>query len=200
VLCGDAGVVEVGPLTDGPQREHFGKIWVPTGATVTVKTTAVVSYAKFGSYWKAGVSFTTRLLTESGSQLANDVTGFGGPDVLASQPKPLDRVGTSPAVTWTNSGSSRYVVALLRSTPSQTGPFSYVTSMVVSGGSGAAAPVPCDLLADSEFFGPNGALRHQCPCMSTVADPVDTRTGNLHMPVPGLSVPGRGPGLSFEPG
>jgi RHS repeat-associated protein len=59
----------------------------------------------------------------------------------------------------------------------------------------AELPEP-PLFAASEFFGANPTLRHQCPCQATAADPVDTRTGNLHMPIPGVSVAGRGPGLS----
>ena len=54
-------------------------------------------------------------------------------------------------------------------------------------------------ILDSESFGTNQALR-DCGCIQdTAGDPVDTRTGNLHMPLPGLVVPGRGAGLSFAP-
>jgi RHS repeat-associated protein len=49
-----------------------------------------------------------------------------------------------------------------------------------------------------ELLGANDALRNlrllqQCAC-----DPVDTLTGNFHMPVPGVSVPGRGMGLFVD--
>lgn len=60
----------------------------------------------------------------------------------------------------------------------------------------------CQLAAlrASEFFGPSGSLRYQCPCQGTAADPVDTRTGNEHLALPGVAVAGRGPGLDFRLG
>jgi RHS repeat-associated protein len=55
-------------------------------------------------------------------------------------------------------------------------------------------PVP------SELFGPNAALRNQelCRRCGDAGDPVDTFTGNLHMPVPAMVVPGRGSGLAVS--
>ncbi len=50
---------------------------------------------------------------------------------------------------------------------------------------------------DSETFGKNPALCFPCAVQQVAGDPVDTRTGNLHMPLPGMVVEGRGPGLRF---
>ncbi|MEP2579341.1 MAG: hypothetical protein ABJH75_17215, partial [Roseibium sp.] len=99
------------------------------------------------------------------------------------------------AFSYTNTGSSDlFVIEMDSTTNNSAGPYKYKIDLNVSGGNGDAGP-PCDELKDSEFYGPNGALRHECPCKSEKRDPIDARTGNLHMPMPGLSVPGRGPGL-----
>jgi RHS repeat-associated protein len=52
----------------------------------------------------------------------------------------------------------------------------------------------------SEMFGPNGALRNQALAQQCECDPVDVATGNLHMPLPPVAVPGRGPGLAVALG
>lgn len=53
----------------------------------------------------------------------------------------------------------------------------------------------------SELFGPNDALGQQCPpCHGGTSNSVDTRTGNEHFQVPGVSIGGRGPGLDFRAG
>ncbi len=61
-------------------------------------------------------------------------------------------------------------------------------------------PALDDILDASEFFGPNASMRHQYPAQACACDPVDTRTGNLHMPGPALAVAGRGAGLAFQLG
>lgn len=50
----------------------------------------------------------------------------------------------------------------------------------------------------SEVFGPSAAMRGYCPCRGTTQFPVDTQTGNEHWPLPGVSIPGRGPALNFQ--
>lgn len=57
-------------------------------------------------------------------------------------------------------------------------------------------PIVDPVLVGGEMLGPNGALRNQHLAQQCVCDPVDTFTGNLHMPVPSVAVPGRGPGLA----
>jgi RHS repeat-associated protein len=52
----------------------------------------------------------------------------------------------------------------------------------------------------SEMFGPNGSLRNQGLAQVCECDPVDVLSGNLHMPLPGVQVAGRGAGLGFELG
>lgn len=52
----------------------------------------------------------------------------------------------------------------------------------------------------SEMLGPNGALRNQSLVQQCECDPVDVATGNLHMPLPEVAVPGRGPGLAIPVG
>ena len=66
--------------------------------------------------------------------------------------------------------------------------------VAVSGG----ADCESALLKDSEFFGANAAFPGQCPCQGVAGKPVDTRTGNEHFELPGVSIPGRGPGLNFQ--
>jgi YD repeat-containing protein len=50
---------------------------------------------------------------------------------------------------------------------------------------------------DSETAGPNPAMVDQCGTSRGVADPVDTRTGSINFPLPGVGVDGRGAGLGF---
>lgn len=103
-----------------------------------------------------------------------------------------------PTMSWTNSGGARWVYLEMESHGFITGLYSYDVRVWVTGPQEDDAA--CAELQDAEFYGSNPALRHPCPCQSTLADPVDVRTGNLHMPMPGLFVPGRGPGLSFDLG
>ena len=65
---------------------------------------------------------------------------------------------------------------------------------------GPGQPI-CDVTVDgSDLFGPNPSKPQQCPpCTGGTSNSVDTSTGNEHRTLPGLSVGGRGPGLSFEP-
>lgn len=53
--------------------------------------------------------------------------------------------------------------------------------------------IPPDL---RENLGPNDSLRNKELCRGCAGDPVDTLSGNFFEPVPGISVAGRGPGLS----
>lgn len=53
----------------------------------------------------------------------------------------------------------------------------------------------------SDLFGPNPAFGQQCPpCTGSTSNSVDTRSGNEHYELPGVSVGGRGPGLDFRTG
>jgi len=63
----------------------------------------------------------------------------------------------------------------------------------VSGGAVYDPPgCPNGLIAESETFGVNPALCLPCAVQQVFADPVDTRTGNQNMVLPGISVGGRG--------
>ncbi len=67
--------------------------------------------------------------------------------------------------------------------------------------SGLPAPSSWNVPANAdgrEIYGPNGSKDYgdllRCHC----GDPVDTGSGNLHMPIPSVMVPGRGPGLDVS--
>lgn len=56
-------------------------------------------------------------------------------------------------------------------------------------------------VSGSEFFGPNPAAGQQCPpCSGSTSNSVDTRSGNEHWTLPGVTIAGRGPGLDFQLG
>lgn len=62
-------------------------------------------------------------------------------------------------------------------------------------------PVGGDVgLSAREMRGVNTALRNGSCVQCFIADPIDSVTGNLFMPVPGVAVPGRGAGLSVQVG
>lgn len=126
------------------------------------------------------------------------------------QPNPWSPDSGDPVTTWTypsgqqwtNSGAGRFVLVGARSGFTGTyGPssVSWTVSIAVSG----ADHPDCSALEASEFFGANAVLKN-CVCTEPVqrlaADPVNTESGNLHMPVPGLAVSGRGPGLGWSLG
>ncbi|HWJ96680.1 MAG TPA: LamG-like jellyroll fold domain-containing protein, partial [Acidimicrobiales bacterium] len=70
--------------------------------------------------------------------------------------------------------------------------------------SGQSAPggwnVPEGVTSGTEVLGPNAAKDWDDLLRCRCVDPVDTGSGNLHMPIPAVSVPGRGPGLEIEMG
>lgn len=49
-----------------------------------------------------------------------------------------------------------------------------------------------------ELLGPNDSMRNKALCRECSGDPIDTGSGNEFMPVPGISVAGRGPGLAVR--
>ena len=63
-----------------------------------------------------------------------------------------------------------------------------------------ALPADPNLIPPSESNGPNVALNNDELVRQCVCDPIDLGTGNLHMPVPSMSVAGRGPGLAIDLG
>jgi hypothetical protein len=69
----------------------------------------------------------------------------------------------------------------------------------VTGGDPYEPPgCPNGLIPESETYGGNPAACFPCAVQQVFADPVDTRTGNQHMGLPGIGVAGRGPGLGFS--
>jgi YD repeat-containing protein len=67
-----------------------------------------------------------------------------------------------------------------------------------SGWHAAPTTIPNTTDPDTTILGPNASKNYdellRCDC----ADPVDTGSGNLHMPIVSVTVPGRGPGLDVS--
>ena len=77
--------------------------------------------------------------------------------------------------------------------------WSVTVEVIDAGGNVITDELPeCRFLRDGEMFGPNDSMPGQCAAQGTQGFPVDTRTGNEHMPLPGVGVAGRGPGLDFR--
>jgi YD repeat-containing protein len=103
-----------------------------------------------------------------------------------------------------NHGSSGRVVAIkLRSLRGQGLGLEWSVTFSLTDGSGdpvgsvGAPACPTGDFDDSETAGSNPAMVDQCGTSRGVADPVDTRTGSISFPLPGIGVDGRGAGLGF---
>lgn len=196
--CSDRSRIE------GDKGPQYARAWVPAGATVSLYSYGEIE-ATFGSgQYRTQYNVHNAVYSPDGATLIDTDYWYFSPYAGNTNPGwvPFARRLIN---SWTNTtGVSDDFVIQTRGVPglpNQNSRLRLLTDVEVTGGNGDPAPAcPPDGLFDSEFFGPNAALRNQCPCMSEVADPVDTRTGNLHMPVPGLEVPGRGPGLAFNVG
>jgi RHS repeat-associated protein len=101
---------------------------------------------------------------------------------------------------WVNDQASRFVYVYTEIWQA-VGMEEIIWSVDIEVSGGGDLHPDCSSLEASEFFGPNPSNKN-CVCGLPVrhsrADPVDTHSGNLHMPMPGVSVPGRGAGVGWS--
>ena len=122
--------------------------------------------------------------------------GLGGAQI-ASQQHELVEWGVQDwtrAFQWTNGPTGRFVSVVLWNNIKKSG--GGFQTVEISGHS-----LDCNrLFPASEAYGSNLSMTGDCYCNGTTHRSVNTRTGNEHFKLPGVSVAGRGPGLSFQIG
>lgn len=191
---------------NGGVSPRYGLAWVPAGATVSFQATDIeILPSSYGGAGRGEYQYYARILDGDSEQELWERWHHAGVGTI-HHGGPYEWVWVGERIiprSWTNNtGVSQPFLIEMRAVRGFAGAGTRWNLQVnVAGGNGDPAPV-CDvnLFSESEMFGPNGAMRYQCPCQATAADPVDTRSGNLHMPLPGIAVAGRGPGLSFSLG
>lgn len=103
---------------------------------------------------------------------------------------------SEPPHSWTNGSQGRYVTVLAFEIIQRTG--GGYQQVDVTGYSSAAV---CGFArTPSESFGANASMPGDCPCNGNTDHSVNTRTGNEHFRLPGVSVGSQGPGLDLQIG
>lgn len=183
----------------GNSDTSFVEVWVPAGGQLNLwGEGSADARSDHGSWWIGHGANVKVFDATTEAQLNETSVGVGGG---APGPGRHD-VGEVSTPLYVNSGAvSKRVVVSIYTTRGEMGGSNLVWSAIfpVVGGNGDPPPV-CKhgIFDDTETFGENPALCYPCAIQQLAADPVDTRTGNLHMPVGGIGVTGRGPGLGFE--
>lgn len=167
--------------------------WVPAGGTIRVRIEGGASQASYtAGTWRLGAILRSEVSGPGGTQ--NGTMGF------------FQYYPDGPAY-HTFSGSNVYNISVAGYYDATGWLTNYygandlefeVTTEVKDAGGNIVSGLGPDCLAFSEFFGPSQSLRYDCPCNGTAGKPVNTWSGNEHLALPGLSVPGRGPGLGVE--
>jgi RHS repeat-associated protein len=98
---------------------------------------------------------------------------------------------------FTNYWMPRVVTLEIRSARGKGTGLEWTSQISSSAGLGEAPVCSQGDIDASETDTPNGALKDQCGVHKDAGDPIDTRTGNLYVPLPGIGVAGRGAGLGF---
>jgi len=124
------------------------------------------------------------------------IAAWGG-EPLGNYGEPWPAAWTINARSWTNTGAARYVeVYGFLGFKNDATLVDWTMDITVSGGSGADG-IDCSDIDGAELGVYNAAMRWGCPGRGVAADPVCTATGNFSLPLAGLSMSGRGPGLEF---
>ena len=184
--------------------EAFVGVWVPAGARLVATVEGRV-HTQFGWGSDHGSYRPTFRAFDgvSGDPLVDSTAGLVSVGSAGEQWVEID-----PYVMYAgyqNHGSSGRVVSMsVRSERASQGlGFEWSVTFSLTDPSGdpvesvGAPACPTGDFDDSETAGPNPAMVDQCGTSRGVADPVDTRTGSINFPLPGVGVAGRGAGLGF---
>lgn len=183
-LCGSGDGLSGGPGVRPPGG--YGQIWVRAGETLSFQLSGEILDRSLNEYIPELIG------TVDGVQVFEKWAYIGADDWNPTNVwKPFGPITLS---SWTNSTGADVLVGL--NTYVMTGVYPAGVRWTYSFQRSGAA-VDCAPVEAAERFGANPGLKNQCPGDGQAADPVDTWSGNLSMPLPGLSVRGRGPGLVF---
>lgn len=184
-------------LDNGGTSSVFGSVFVPAGATVKFTASGEILPS---TYWGSGRGEYTMWwrVYDGGVPIAENY-GFNATGIVPGPtPYPWQPFSGASLRDWyNNTGTSKVfgIETWAQRTYAGAG-IHYSVHMSVPGGTMGSCN---QAVAGSEFFGPNPAMPQQCPsCHGSTDHSVDTFTGNEHWELPGLSVPGRGPGLDFR--
>ena len=176
-------------------------VWVPAGATLWTNQEGSAKATVGGAHtW---VQFDSRIKVYKTSDLStkiHDDSAFGLAAETGGAFGVFPIVGhTGYAYTNGTGVSQRFTISIETKRGLGGADLRWSAGFTVTNGAAYDPPgCPNGLIEESETRGSNPALCEPCATQQVAADPVDTRTGNQHMALPGIGVAGRGGGLGFS--
>ena len=196
-LGGDVPVICDSDTLDSPGTSSvFGAVWVPAGSSVNLVASGEMLPSFYVGNGRAEYLMYARIWDDGVARWENG-NFYQAPINWGPGPYQWNQFSGVSLGTWqNNTGASKAFGVEIWAVRSFAGAgIHWSVDMAVPGGVTGSCNVAHPA---SEFFGPNAAMPGQCPCHGSTAYSVDTRTGNEHWELPGVTIGGRGPGLDFR--
>jgi len=196
----------------------YGRVWAPDNSTINFQMTWDGTFSFGFEQWKTGGLVDLDLVDEAGVPVFSKSGPVTMPNYPAedgydwrwededfpdpNSPPPPEPFELSASTTLSGGGVFRVSAYIEQTSGHGWYQDLFVSVEVVdSNGFPVTETIPeCFPTSPEENFGPNDSLESQCSSQGTTDNPVDTRTGNEFMPLPGAFIDGRGPGLDLRVG
>jgi RHS repeat-associated protein len=188
--CPDSNIATVSTPFTYPGAAAWAMIWVKNGWTVDVAISGKTEAKWTSNDWRTQTLAQLFLYEGDATTQVWHSGQLGGVNGHSAGVFPW---GPVDAGSWTNNGSDRVIFVKLQGYLYLSGPGEFKAELSISGPDvtgGRLCPVP------AETMGPNPAAPNLDDAQGEGGDPVNTATGNFHLPVTDLVVAGRGPGLN----